>query len=94
MRRILAYFDLRRKWGFAALRTLHLNRNNAVIVAGAGHSGCAAPAPFAVKPKESFVKELMLYLGNELLGKVRVESIRGKEVFSFAYTEEHLKKGG
>ena len=39
------------------------------------------------------MKELTLYLGNEPLGKVRVESIRGKEVFSFAYAEEHLKRG-
>ena len=40
------------------------------------------------------MKELTLYLGNEPLGKVRVESIRGKEVFSFAYAEEQLKRGG
>ena len=39
------------------------------------------------------MKELTRYLGNEPLGKVRVESIRGKEVFSFAYAEEHLKRG-
>ena len=39
------------------------------------------------------MKELELYLGDEPLGKVRVESVRGKEVFSFAYSEEHLKKG-
>lgn len=39
------------------------------------------------------MKELELYLGEEPLGQVRVESVRGKEVFSFAYSEEHLKKG-
>ena len=29
------------------------------------------------------MKELALYLGDVPLGKVRVESVRGKEVFSF-----------
>ena len=33
------------------------------------------------------MKELALYLGDAPLGKVRVESVRGKEVFSFAYDE-------
>lgn len=39
------------------------------------------------------MKELALYLGDAPLGKVRVESVRGKEVFSFAYDEAHLQSG-
>ena len=38
------------------------------------------------------MKELTLYMGEEPFGKVRVESVRGKEVFSFAYNEDYLKK--
>ena len=37
--------------------------------------------------------ELALYLGDAPLGNVRVESVRGKEVFSFAYDEAWLKFG-
>lgn len=39
------------------------------------------------------MKELALYLGDAPLGKVRVECVRGKEVFSFAYDEAWLKSG-
>ena len=38
------------------------------------------------------MKELTLYMGVGPFGKVRVESVRGKEVFSFAYNEDYLKK--
>ena len=33
------------------------------------------------------MKELDVYLGEEKLGLVRVESVRGKEVFSFSYDD-------
>ena len=39
------------------------------------------------------MKEFALYLGDAPLGNVRVESVRGKEVFSFAYDEAWLKSG-
>lgn len=39
------------------------------------------------------MKELEIYLGDAPLGKVRVEGVRGKEVFSFAYDEAWLKSG-
>ncbi|MBR4170384.1 MAG: type II toxin-antitoxin system HipA family toxin [Kiritimatiellae bacterium] len=39
------------------------------------------------------MKELTLYLGDDLLGKVRVESVHGREVFSFIYDERRLKSG-
>ena len=39
------------------------------------------------------MKELGIYLGEEKLGLVRVESVRGKEVFSFSYDDAWLKKG-
>jgi len=39
------------------------------------------------------MKELKLYIGDEPLGKVRMESVRGKEVFTFAYDDAYLKKG-
>ncbi len=37
------------------------------------------------------MKTLTLYMGDELLGVVRVESVRGKEVFSFVYADAYLK---
>ena len=38
------------------------------------------------------MKELGIYFGEEKLGIVRVESVRGKEVFSFSYDDAWLKK--
>ena len=37
------------------------------------------------------MKDLALFFGDEPLGKVRVENVRGKEVFSFTYNEGWLK---
>ena len=39
------------------------------------------------------MKELGIFLGEERLGLVRVESVRGKEVFAFAYDGAWLKSG-
>ena len=39
------------------------------------------------------MKELGIFLGEERLGLVRVESVRGKEVFAFAYDGGWLKSG-
>ncbi len=39
------------------------------------------------------MKDLLLYMGDEPLGRVRVESVRGKEIFSFSYDEAYLNKG-
>ena len=38
------------------------------------------------------MKELDIYLGEEKLGHVHVESVRGKEVFSFSYDDAWLKR--
>ena len=38
------------------------------------------------------MKKLDIYLGEEKLGLVRVESVRGKEVFSFSCDDAWLKK--
>ena len=37
------------------------------------------------------MRDLALFFGDEPLGKVRVENVRGKEVFSFTYNEGWLK---